>query len=110
MNRYTAHEFDNRDSSQMYEYLEARIEVMKRRITELDMENQDLRQLREPYTETREHVAGLCYRNGPRYPPDAVTLSLLYDNETSGMSLAIGANVGRWGTIILNHTSMVRSH
>ncbi len=33
MNRYTAHEFDNRDSSQMYEYLEARIEVMKRRIT-----------------------------------------------------------------------------
>ncbi len=60
MNRYTAHEFDNRDSSQMYEYLEARIEVMKRRITELEIENQDLRQLREPYTETREHVAGLC--------------------------------------------------
>ena len=34
MNRYATHDFDNRDSAQMYEYLEARIEVMKRRIAE----------------------------------------------------------------------------
>jgi uncharacterized protein YydD (DUF2326 family) len=60
MNRYTSHEFDNRDSSQMYEYLEARIEVMKRRIAELENENQCLRQTTEPYSEICEQVAGLC--------------------------------------------------
>lgn len=34
---------DNRDSEQMYEYLEARIDVIKRRIFELEKENQFLR-------------------------------------------------------------------
>ena len=60
MNRYSTHDFDNRDSSQMYEYLEARIEVMKRRIAELEVENQSLRQLSEPYSERGKHAANLC--------------------------------------------------
>ena len=43
MARYTLHQVDNRDASQMYEYLEARIEAMKRRISELEIENQSMR-------------------------------------------------------------------
>ena len=43
MSRYQSYEVDNRDASQMYEYLEARIETMKRRIVELEQENQSLR-------------------------------------------------------------------
>ena len=43
MSRYEMYEVDNRDANQMYEYLEARIEIMKRRITELENENQSLR-------------------------------------------------------------------
>lgn len=39
MRRYQAYDFDNRDSQEMYGYLEARIEAMKRRIRELEMEN-----------------------------------------------------------------------
>ena len=39
MRSHRAYEFDNRDSAQMYDYLEARIDAMKRRITELEMEN-----------------------------------------------------------------------
>ena len=39
MRRNKAYDFDNRDSGQMYDYLEARIEAMKRRIAELEMEN-----------------------------------------------------------------------
>jgi hypothetical protein len=39
MRRNQAYDFDNRDSAQMYDYLEARIEAMKRRIAELEMEN-----------------------------------------------------------------------
>ena len=39
MRRNKAYDFDNRDSAQMYDYLEARIEAMKRRIAELEMEN-----------------------------------------------------------------------
>ena len=38
-------QFDNRDAGQMYEYLEARIDVLKRRIFELEEENQVLRSL-----------------------------------------------------------------
>jgi hypothetical protein len=41
-NSGTVH-IDNRDPSQMYEYLEARIDVLKRRISELEEENQVLR-------------------------------------------------------------------
>jgi len=41
--RYETSEVDNRDAGQMYEYLEARIEVLKRRIVQLQNENQSLR-------------------------------------------------------------------
>ena len=41
--RYDTHEDDNRDAGEMFEYLEARIESMKRRITELERENETLR-------------------------------------------------------------------
>ena len=44
MTHYEASVVDNRDAAQMYEYLEARIEFMKRRITELEKENLTLRQ------------------------------------------------------------------
>jgi hypothetical protein len=43
MNRQTASVVDNRDAQEMYGYLEARIETLKRRITELEKENQSLR-------------------------------------------------------------------
>jgi chaperonin cofactor prefoldin len=34
---------DNRDAQEMYGYLEARVETMKRRIKELESENEKLR-------------------------------------------------------------------
>jgi len=43
MNHYTKYEFDNRDTGQMYEYMEARIEALKRRIIQLEHENQTMR-------------------------------------------------------------------
>ena len=43
MKRYQTYEFDNRDSSEMFNYLEARIDAMRRRISELEMENAKLR-------------------------------------------------------------------
>ena len=43
MARYKVHQVDNRDASQMYEYLEARIEAMKKRISELQSENESMR-------------------------------------------------------------------
>ena len=43
MNRYRGYEVDNRDASQIYNYLEARIEYLKRRIAELENENRSLR-------------------------------------------------------------------
>jgi hypothetical protein len=42
-NRHESYQVDNRDAGQMYEYLEARIDSMKRRIAELEKENQHLR-------------------------------------------------------------------
>ena len=45
MSRRNTVEIDNRDASQMYEYLESRIAALKRRIEELELENQELRQL-----------------------------------------------------------------
>jgi hypothetical protein len=42
MIRTKAYDFDNRDSGQVYEYLEARIEAMKRRLAELEAENERL--------------------------------------------------------------------
>ena len=43
MKQHGVYEFDNRDSAQMYEYMEARIEALKRRIEELEAENEALR-------------------------------------------------------------------
>jgi hypothetical protein len=43
MRRYEAYDFDNRNSEQMYNYLEARIDAMKRRISDLELENAKLR-------------------------------------------------------------------
>ena len=43
MRRTITYEFDNRDSAQMYEYLEARIEALKGRIQQLEAENETLR-------------------------------------------------------------------
>ena len=42
MRRTQAYDYDNRDSQEMYGYLEARIEAMKSRIRELEMENAKL--------------------------------------------------------------------
>jgi uncharacterized small protein (DUF1192 family) len=36
--RQYAYEFDNRDSAQVYQYMEARIEALKRRIEQLEAE------------------------------------------------------------------------
>jgi hypothetical protein len=43
MNIYGTREIDNRDSAQMYEYMEARIDMLKRRISELEEANHTLR-------------------------------------------------------------------
>jgi hypothetical protein len=43
MNKYDTKHFDNRDAGEMYVYLEARIDVLKRRISELERENEVLR-------------------------------------------------------------------
>jgi hypothetical protein len=42
MRQYGVYEFDNRDSAQMYEYMEARIEALKQRILQLEAENDAL--------------------------------------------------------------------
>jgi hypothetical protein len=42
MRRNQAYDYDNRNSQEMYGYLEARIEAMKRRIQELELENAKL--------------------------------------------------------------------
>jgi len=43
MRQYGVYEFDNRDSAEVYQYMEARIEALKRRIEELETENETLR-------------------------------------------------------------------
>jgi hypothetical protein len=43
MRQYGVYEFDNRDSAEVYQYMEARIEALKRRIEELERENEVLR-------------------------------------------------------------------
>ena len=43
MRQYGVYEFDNRDSAQMYTYMEARIEALKGRIEQLETENKPLR-------------------------------------------------------------------
>jgi len=46
MNRYAATDHDNQNSDQMYDYLEARIHALKQRISELEMDNEALRNAR----------------------------------------------------------------
>ena len=41
--RNQTRDIDNRDSNEMYEYMEARIEALKRRIVELEQETEKLR-------------------------------------------------------------------
>jgi hypothetical protein len=43
MKKYTTYQFDNRDAAQMYEYMEARIEALKRRVVQLEEENENLK-------------------------------------------------------------------
>ena len=43
INRHQSYSQDNRDSEQMYDYLESRIQVLKQRVFELEMENATLR-------------------------------------------------------------------
>ena len=42
MNRHGVYEFDNRDSAEVYQYMEARIEALKRLILELEAEKEAL--------------------------------------------------------------------
>jgi cell division protein FtsB len=48
--------FDNRDSQEVYGYLEARVEILKRRIKELERENQMLRQILDRECSTKQSV------------------------------------------------------
>jgi len=41
--QYETRQIDNRDSNEMYGYMEARIEALKRRIRQLEAENDALR-------------------------------------------------------------------
>jgi phage shock protein A len=41
--RYKTRQIDNRDATEMYDYMEARIEALKRRILQLEAENETLR-------------------------------------------------------------------
>jgi prefoldin subunit 5 len=42
MKQRGGYEFDNRDSAEVYQYMEARIEALKRRIQELEAEKEAL--------------------------------------------------------------------
>ena len=59
MKRYETREVDNRDSSEMYGYMEARIEVLKRRVLELEGEIEKLRwkESAEPHTRRKIYAA-----------------------------------------------------
>ena len=54
--RYEVREVDNRDSGEMYEYMEARIEVLRRRILELEGEIKTLRWKESADQQTRRKV------------------------------------------------------
>lgn len=54
--RYTRYECDNRDATQMYDYMEARIDALKRRIIQLEDENRVLR-LQIPTRNEKYHAA-----------------------------------------------------
>jgi uncharacterized ferritin-like protein (DUF455 family) len=54
MKHYT--EFDNRDAAQVFDYMEARIDALKRRIIQLEDENRVL-SLQIPARDEKHHVA-----------------------------------------------------
>ncbi len=56
MTRYKASEFDNRDAGEMYNYMEARIEALQRRISELQEENETLRSQQPQHGQTGSAV------------------------------------------------------
>lgn len=56
MLRYETSQFDNRNSEQMYDYLESRIEALKRRIEELELENNKLRWQQESGAESEAEL------------------------------------------------------
>jgi hypothetical protein len=60
MKYYTTYECDNRDAAQMYDYMESRINALKRRIIELEDENRVLR-LRIPARD-EEHDAAIMHQ------------------------------------------------
>ena len=53
---------DNRDAGQMYEYLEARIDVLKRRVAELEEENQTLRHISSEISVPHARTAAEAFR------------------------------------------------
>jgi len=57
MKHYTTYEFDNRNAAQMYDYMESRIDALKRRIVQLEDENRVLR-LQIPQDEIRINGRG----------------------------------------------------
>ena len=48
---------DNRDAQEMFGYLEARVETMRRRIKELERENEKLRQVLDSESSCLKHSA-----------------------------------------------------
>jgi hypothetical protein len=64
MTRYKAYDFDNRDAGQMYEYMEARIEALRRRIFQLQEENETLRSQQLQRGQTRSSVWQLARTEG----------------------------------------------
>jgi len=54
--RYGIREVDNRDSGEMYEYMEARIEVLRKRVLELEGEVEKLRWKESAEQHTRRKV------------------------------------------------------
>ena len=55
--RNQTRDIDNRDSSDMYEYMEARIEALKRRIVELERETEVLRKQAERNGDRKRYYA-----------------------------------------------------
>ena len=56
MRKSARYEYDNRDAGQMYEYMEARIEALKRHIRQLEQENEALRN-EGAHSNSRHNVA-----------------------------------------------------
>ena len=56
MMRYKAIDCDNRDSGEMYNYMEARIEALQRRIFQLMEENKTLRTQQSQHGQTASSI------------------------------------------------------